>query len=51
MTLKDVLQHPWLLKEQKNLKELRDNSDSFVAFSLVNPFLVLKEISKKYNIK
>ena len=40
MTLKDILQHPWILKESKEIGEIRKHSlpgEAFSAFSLVQP--------------
>ncbi|MDR3736441.1 MAG: hypothetical protein P4L10_13010 [Acidobacteriaceae bacterium] len=49
LTLKDVLQHPWITKDIKDVREARRNSlpgNAFALFSLPQPDL-LKEIQKK----
>jgi serine/threonine protein kinase len=52
LPLKDILQHPWLTKDIKDVRELRRNSlpgDAFAAFSLAHPDTtdLLKDMQKK----
>lgn len=52
MTVKEILQHPWITKESKDLREARRSSlpgDAFSLFSLVQPenTNLLKETLKK----
>ena len=52
ITLKEVLQHPWLTGELKDIREARRNSlpgDAFSLYSLVKPETdnLLKDVQKK----
>eukprot|EP00831_Metopus_contortus_P001416 TRINITY_DN10507_c0_g2_i7.p1 TRINITY_DN10507_c0_g2~~TRINITY_DN10507_c0_g2_i7.p1 ORF type:complete len:113 (-),score=42.10 TRINITY_DN10507_c0_g2_i7:69-407(-) len=52
MTLREVLQHPWITRDIKEVREARRNSlpgNAFELFSLVKPDTtnLLKEIQKK----
>jgi len=52
LTLKEVLQHPWITKDIKDIREARRMSlpgNQFELFSLVQPDTkdLLKEIQKK----
>eukprot|EP01022_Parablepharisma_sp_SALTPOND_P021274 TRINITY_DN4116_c0_g2_i1.p1 TRINITY_DN4116_c0_g2~~TRINITY_DN4116_c0_g2_i1.p1 ORF type:complete len:288 (-),score=33.24 TRINITY_DN4116_c0_g2_i1:1003-1866(-) len=46
MALTEILQHPWLIKDKKEVKEMRDKND-FVAYSLVQPNSVFTALRKK----
>ena len=49
LTLKEVLQHPWITRDIKDIRDARRNSlpgTAFALFSLPQPDL-LKEIQKK----
>lgn len=53
MTLKEILQHPWITRDIKDVREARRNSlpgDAFSVFSLVQPDKtdLLKEVQKKH---
>ncbi len=54
LTLKEVLQHPWLTREVKGIREARRNSlpgNAFTLFSLVQPDKtdLLKDTHKKHD--
>ena len=52
ITLKEVLQHPWITRDIKDVRDARRNSlpgNAFAVYSLVQPDTtnLLKEIQKK----
>jgi hypothetical protein len=52
MTLKDVLQHPWVTKYSKDVREMRRNSLPGTAFKMFshaqpNSPMIVKEVEKR----